>query len=115
MHVYIYYFLVFISLYIVLIVIAPSNVHCFHEIMKNWPKDTTKKDQFEFFNKDLRPTLSINNVDDDEMICGRVDRRKAFSFISSRDHFSKIPASQISDTSRAGFEPVQNLSSGFIE
>ena len=47
--------------------------------------------------------------------CGMVDRRKAFSFISSRDHCQRSSPSQISDTPRAGFEPAQDLSSDFVE
>ena len=47
--------------------------------------------------------------------CGMVDRRKAFSLISSRDHCQRSSPSWISNTLRAGFEPAQNLSSGFIE
>ena len=41
--------------------------------------------------------------------CGMVDRRKAFSLISSRDHCQRSSSSRISDTPRAGFEPAQNL------
>ena len=47
--------------------------------------------------------------------CGMVDRRKAFSLISSRDHCQRSSPSQISDTPLAGFEPAPNLSSGFVE
>ena len=47
--------------------------------------------------------------------CGMVDRRKAFSLISSRDHCQRSSPSRISDTSQAGFEPAQNLSSGLAE
>ena len=47
--------------------------------------------------------------------CGMVGRRKAFSLISSRDHCQWSSPSRISDMSRAGFEPAQNLSSGLIE
>ena len=47
--------------------------------------------------------------------CGMVDRRKAFSLISSRDHCQRSSPSRISDTPRAGYEPVQNLSSGLVE
>ena len=36
--------------------------------------------------------------------CGIVDRRKAFSLISSWDHCQRSSSSQISDTPRAGFE-----------
>ena len=46
---------------------------------------------------------------------GMVDRRKAFSIISSRDHCQRFSLSQISDTPPAGFEPVQNLSSGLVK
>ena len=37
--------------------------------------------------------------------CGMVDRRTAFSFISSHDHCQRPSPSRISDTPRAGFEP----------
>ena len=47
--------------------------------------------------------------------CGMVDRRKAFSLISSRDHCQRSSPSRISDTPRAGFEDAQNLSSGLVE
>ena len=46
---------------------------------------------------------------------GMVDRRKAFSLISSRDHCQRSSPSRISNTLRAGFEPARNLSSGFVE
>ena len=48
--------------------------------------------------------------------CGMVDRRKSFSFISSRDHCQRSSPSRTSDAPRAGgFEPAQNLSSGFVK
>ena len=47
--------------------------------------------------------------------CGMVDWQKAFSLISSRDHRQRSSPSWISDTLRVGFEPAQNLSSGFVE
>ena len=47
--------------------------------------------------------------------CGMVDRRKAFSLISSGDHCQRSSTSRISDTPRAGFEPAQNLSSDLVE
>ena len=47
--------------------------------------------------------------------CGIVDRRKAISLISSRDHCQRSSLSRISDTPRAVFEPVPNLSSGLVE
>ena len=46
---------------------------------------------------------------------GIVDQRKAFSLISSWDHFQRLSPLRISDTPRARFEPEQNLSSGFVE
>ena len=47
--------------------------------------------------------------------CGMIDRRKAISLISSRDHCQRSSPSRISNTPRAGFEPAQNLSSGLVE
>ena len=47
--------------------------------------------------------------------CAMVDRRKAFSLISSREHCQRSSPSRIYDTLRAGFEPAQNLSSGLVE
>ena len=47
--------------------------------------------------------------------CGMVDRRKAFSLISSRDHCQKSSPSRIYDTPQVGFELAQNLSSAFVE
>ena len=47
--------------------------------------------------------------------CSIVDRRKAFSLISRQYHCQRSSPSQIFDTPRAGFEPAQNLSSGFDE
>ena len=47
--------------------------------------------------------------------CGMVDQQKAFSLISSRDHWQRSSPSRISDMPRAGFEPVQKLSLGFVE
>ena len=47
--------------------------------------------------------------------CGMVDRRKAFSLISSWDHCQRSSPSRISDTPQAGFEPAQNLNSGLVE
>ena len=45
--------------------------------------------------------------------CGMVDRPIPFSLISSWDHGQRSSPSRISDTWRAGFEPEQNLGSGF--
>ena len=43
------------------------------------------------------------------------DQRKAFNLIACRDHCQRLSPSQISDTARAGSEPVENLNSGFVE
>ena len=48
-------------------------------------------------------------------VCGMVDRWKAFSLISNRDHCQISSPSRISDTPWEGFEPAQNLSSGLVE
>ena len=48
-------------------------------------------------------------------LCGMVQRRKAFSRVSSRYHCQRSPPSQIFDTPQAGFESAQNLSSGLVE
>ena len=42
--------------------------------------------------------------DDDELFGGMVDRQKAFSLISSRDHCQRSSPSRIPDTPQAGFE-----------
>ena len=42
--------------------------------------------------------------------CGKVDKAKVFSLISSQDHCQRSSPSRISDT-----EPAQNLSSGSVE
>ena len=47
--------------------------------------------------------------------CGMVDRQKAFSLISSQDNCQRSSPSRISNTPWAGFEPAQNLHSGFLE
>ena len=46
---------------------------------------------------------------------GMVDRRKTSSLIFNQDHCQRFLLSRISDTLRAEFEPVQNLSSSLIE
>ena len=46
---------------------------------------------------------------------GMVDRRKMFSLISSRDLCQRSSPLRISDTTRAGFEPAENLSLGFVK
>ena len=44
------------------IILAPSNIHCFNKILKDWPENIIKKDQLEVFEKDLRPILCINKI-----------------------------------------------------
>ena len=53
--------------------------------------------------------------DNDELFCGTVDQPKTFSLISSWDSCQRSSLSLISDMLQAGLEPVQNLSSGFVE
>ena len=60
-------------------------------------------------------TKEADDDDDDELFCGIVDRRKAFSRISSWGYCQRSLPSQISDTPRAGFEHAQNLSSGLLD
>ena len=60
-------------------------------------------------------TGSLNYVFMNLFFCGMVDRRRVLSLNSCRDHCQISSPSRISDTPRAGFEPAQNLSSGFVE
>ena len=50
-----------------------------------------------------------------DCFCGMVDRRKALSLTSSRDHYQRLSPLEISDTLQTRSEPLQNLSSGFVE
>ena len=47
--------------------------------------------------------------------CGMVNRQKAVSLITSRDHCRRYSLSRVSDTPQAGSEPAQSLNSGFVE
>ena len=47
--------------------------------------------------------------------CRMVEQKKVLSLISSRDHCQRFSPSQILDMPQAGFEPVRNMSSGFVE
>ena len=47
--------------------------------------------------------------------CGMVDWRKVFSLISTQDHCQRFSPLWISDMPQAGFEPMQNRSSGLVE
>ena len=57
----------------------------------------------------------VYDDDEDELFLRMVDRTKAFSLISSRDHCQRFLPSQIFQMLRAAFEPAQNLISGFVE
>ena len=59
--------------------------------------------QFHYLSMMISDELWIVNCDDER------------SLFSSRDHCQRPSPSRISDTPRAGFEPAQNLSSGFDE
>ena len=50
-----------------------------------------------------------------DCFCGMGDRRNAFKLIYSLYYCQRFSLSRISDTLRAGFEPAQNLSVGFVE
>ena len=47
--------------------------------------------------------------------CGMVDQQRVFSLISSWDYCERSSPSRIFSMTQAGFEPVQNLSSDFVE
>ena len=57
----------------------------------------------------------FHDDDDNELLLWYFDQRKWFSLISNRGHGQRFSPSRISDTPRAGFEPAQNLSPGFVE
>ena len=57
----------------------------------------------------------VQQILDDELFCGMVDRQEMISLISSWDHCQRCSSSQISFMPRVGFELPQNLSSGFVE
>ena len=67
------------------------------------------------FNKDCIHKKRVMMIMMMNCFCEMVDRRKALSIISSRDHCQRFSPLQISDTPRAVVEPVQNLSSHFLE
>ena len=46
---------------------------------------------------------------------GMVEQWKVLTLISSQNHCLRFSPLQISDMPLAGFEPAQNLSSGFVE
>ena len=71
---------------------------------------------FFLFNIDDDDDDDDDNDYDQRGFCGMVDQRKTFSLIFSLDHCrQRFSQSWISDKPRAGFELVQNLSSGFVE
>ena len=63
----------------------------------------------EILNGKLHSLCSVN------CFCGKVNRRKVLSFISSRGHYQRFSPSQVSDTRRTGYEPAQSLTSGVAE
>ena len=81
-------------------------------------KSSTKEDKWRNENHKTNHMLDRSShrrcsVRKDELMncfCGMVDRRKAFSLISSRDHCQRSSPSRISDTPRAGFEPEFRVS-----
>ena len=85
-----------------------KRVQFYYLIVRNWRSHWLFK--FSFGNIAVDPSMMMMNC-----FCGMVDRRRAFSLISSRDHCQRSSSSRISDTPRAEFEPAQNLSSGLVE
>ena len=80
-------------------------------------KEINIKNQTYYFFDDI---INITNFNPNLLMmmncfCDIVDQRKAFSLISNQDHCQRLSPSRISDTPPAGFEPAQNLSSGFVE
>ena len=47
--------------------------------------------------------------------CGMFDQKKTLSLISSQNHCQRLSSLQTSDMLQAGFEPMQNLSTGLDE
>ena len=72
---------------------------------------------FSFFqNTDFQVFQSSSINDDDELFLWyRWPTKGVYSLISSRGCCQRSSALQISNLSRVGFEPVQNLSSGLVE
>ena len=70
---------------------------------------------FFLFNIDDDDDDDDDNDYDQRGFCGMVDQRKTFSLIFSLDIAARDFHNRESPTRRAGFELVQNLSSGFVE
>ena len=85
-------------------------LYCADEIFVLW---TGWETQLKFLSTKWKPVKLMMMMMN--CFCGMVDRRKAFSLISSRDHCQRSSPSRISDMPREGFEPVQNLSLGLVE
>ena len=71
----------------------------------------SKKSSFSIFEKDD----DDDDDDDDELFLCIVDWWKAFSHISSQDHYQRSSPSVISETPQAVFKTALNLSSGFVQ
>ena len=82
---------------------------------------SSKIPQYNTNNIPITHTKMIPTLCDDKLFlikncfCDMVDRRKAFSLISSRDHDQRSSPSRLSGTPQAGFESAQNMSLGFDE
>ena len=101
-------------------VVPPSHLHHL-EKSKHWHNQLFEVYQVRHF---IKHAKFIEHASTPSMMmmmmimncfCGMVDQRKVISLISSRDHCQRSSPSRISDTSRARFEPAQNLSSGLVE
>ena len=82
------------------------------KILKIW---NTSSGKFRLSTKHSKKKLFWWWCGDDSFFCGMVGRRKTFSLISSRGRCQRYSLSWISNTSEAGFETAQSLSSGLVE
>ena len=91
---------------------------CVYEVRRGRSAFLFELSYFKIFRSLMKTSPCVVNLVMMKMMnyfCGMVDRRQAFSLISSRDHCQRSPPLRIFDSPQAGFEPVQNLSSGLIE
>ena len=89
-----------------------EGFHLIYILWLHYHSVTSSFQKMTFFWKTF---IDDDNESDEDCFCGMVEQGKTFRLISNRDHCQRSSPLQISDTPRAGLEPVQNLSSGFAE
>ena len=89
--------------------LSNSTITCFHFLSTWKPERLQIISQTDILSLMMMMMMIMN------CFCNMVDQWKVFSSISNRDHCQRSSPSSISGTHRAGFEPAQNLSSGFLE